>query len=29
VKSSLTWRAGRIVTLPVLVLRYVKRRILG
>lgn len=27
-KSSLTWRAGRIVTLPVRVLRYVKRRVL-
>jgi hypothetical protein len=27
--SSLTWRAGRIVTLPVRVLRYVKRRVLG
>ena len=29
VKSSLTWRAGRVVTLPVRVLRYVKRRFLG
>ena len=28
-KSSLTWRAGRIVTLPVRVLRHVKRRVLG
>ncbi|MBT2500323.1 hypothetical protein J7E25_14605 [Agromyces sp. ISL-38] len=28
-KSSLTWRAGRMVTLPVRVLRHVKRRVLG
>lgn len=28
IKSSLTWRAGRVVTLPVRVLRYVKRRVL-
>lgn len=28
ITSSLTWRAGRIVTLPVRVLRYVKRRVL-
>ncbi|WP_146184978.1 hypothetical protein [Agromyces badenianii] len=28
-KSSLTWRAGRVVTLPVRVLRVVKRRVLG
>lgn len=28
-KSSLTWRAGRVVTLPVRVLRHVKRRVLG
>jgi hypothetical protein len=28
-KSSLTWRAGRVVTLPVRVLRFVKRRVLG
>ena len=28
-KASLTWRAGRVVTLPVRVLRYVKRRVLG
>ena len=28
-KASLTWRAGRVVTLPVRVLRYVKRRFLG
>ncbi|MET0734974.1 MAG: hypothetical protein ABWY55_04930 [Microbacterium sp.] len=28
-KSSLTWRAGRVVTLPLRVLRYVKRRVLG
>ncbi len=28
-KASLTWRAGRVVTLPVRVLRYVKRRALG
>lgn len=27
--SSLTWRAGRIVTLPLRVLRYAKRRVLG
>ena len=26
---SLTWRAGRVITLPVRVLRYVKRRVLG
>lgn len=28
-KYSLTWRAGRVVTLPVRVLRHVKRRVLG
>jgi hypothetical protein len=28
-QSSLTWRAGRVVTLPVRVLRVVKRRVLG
>ena len=28
-RSSLTWRAGRVVTLPVRVLRYIKRRVLG
>lgn len=28
IKSSLTWRAGRIVTLPVRVLRLIKRRVL-
>ena len=28
-KSSLTWRAGRVVMLPVRVLRLVKRRVLG
>ncbi|MFC9559089.1 hypothetical protein [Agromyces sp. NPDC056965] len=28
-RSSLTWRAGRVVTLPVRVVRYVKRRVLG
>ena len=27
--SSLTWRAGRVITLPVRVLRYAKRRVLG
>jgi hypothetical protein len=29
IKSSLTWRAGRVVTLPIRVLRVVKRRVLG
>jgi hypothetical protein len=29
IRSSLTWRAGRIVTLPLRVLRVVKRRVLG
>ena len=28
-KSSLTWRAGRVVTLPVRVIRVIKRRVLG
>ena len=28
-QSSLTWRAGRIVTLPVRVVRVLKRRVLG
>ena len=28
-KASPTWRAGRIVTLPVRVLRHIKRRVLG
>lgn len=28
-KSSLTWRAGRVVTLPVRVARVLKRRVLG
>ncbi len=28
-KASLTWRAGRVITLPVRVLRHVKRRVLG
>ena len=28
-QSSLTWRAGRVMTLPVRVLRVVKRRVLG
>ena len=29
IKSSLTWRAGRVVTLPIRVLRFAKRRVLG
>jgi hypothetical protein len=29
IKSSLTWRAGRIVTFPVRVVRVLKRRVLG
>lgn len=28
-KSSLTWRAGRVVTLPIRVIRVLKRRVLG
>ncbi|WP_157001511.1 hypothetical protein [Agromyces laixinhei] len=28
-QSSLTWRAGRVVTLPVRVIRVIKRRVLG
>jgi hypothetical protein len=28
-RSSITWRAGRVVTLPVRALKYVKRRVLG
>lgn len=28
-KSSLTWRAGRVVTFPVRVVRVLKRRVLG
>jgi hypothetical protein len=29
IKSSLTWRTGRLITLPIRVLRVVKRRVLG
>ena len=29
IKSSLTWKAGRVVTLPIRALRFVKRRVLG